>query len=50
MDGSTTAVVYPVENLPLAAKSAGLDAKKWQKCFDTQDTLSAFKNQTEEAQ
>ncbi len=50
MDGSTTSGVYPVENLPLAAKSAGVDAKKWKKCFDAKDTLSAFKSQTEEAQ
>ncbi len=51
MDKSTNeGGVMSVTELPNLAKSVGLDATKWQECFDKKDTLTQFSSETQEAQ
>jgi protein-disulfide isomerase len=49
MDGTTQASLYPVADLPAAAKKAGIDVAKWQACFDKKETNSVFAAETLEA-
>lgn len=47
---SNTSGVYAISKLADAAKSAGVDMKKWQSCVDAKETLEQFNAQTNEAQ
>lgn len=50
MDGSPQGgAVYSVSKLPDAAKSSGVDLKKWQTCYDARETSSIFASETAEA-
>jgi protein-disulfide isomerase len=49
MDGTTQSAVYPVANLGQAAKTAGVDAIKWQTCYDAKETAAEFLAETQEA-
>ncbi len=51
MDKSTNeGWIMAVTELPGLAKSIGLDATKWQECFDKKDTLAQLSSETLEAQ
>ena len=47
--GSTLRSVVDVAQLPELAKTAGVDTKKWQECYDNKATLPIFDMQTQEA-
>ncbi|MBP9812064.1 thioredoxin domain-containing protein [Candidatus Gracilibacteria bacterium] len=51
MDKSTNeGGVMPVTELANLAKTLGLDAAKWQECYDKKETLAQFSSETQEAQ
>ncbi len=41
--------VFPVSRLPELAEKIGLDKQKWQSCFDGQETMQKFLDETKEA-